>query len=130
MVDHKNDESEEVEQGFNDSELEDIMSEIEALENEFSAQDEELGAEVVSLNAESPEKKTPKKPVEAKKPIKSSKPVEAPVALEFKVSGDMLINLKFWIDGEWAQVTASGSEGLVVEVEGGAKFCLPLKRAS
>jgi hypothetical protein len=131
MVDHKHDESDEAEQGFNDSELEDIMSEIEALENEFSSDlDNEVGGEVVNLSP--PESHKPSKASVSSRPeVKKHTSTEpSPLAMEFKVAGEMDMNLKFWIGGEWVHVRASAKDGLTVEVDGGAKFCLPLKRAS
>lgn len=125
--------------GFNDDELADIMSEIEDLEKDLS-DDSALKvakAEVASVKsapkeeskdvllklADMPEEKaiktSPVKSSEASIPSSASK-------MEFCVAGNMAVNLTFHVGGESVCIVVDEAQGLVIEMNGGAKFTLPL----
>jgi len=128
------------EQGFNDAELQDIMSEIENLEREYEddapaaktteAHVEEVietTAEVVEDNIVKFEKKT-------------TSTGEHPV--EFTASGQMNFSMNFEVAGQTAhlEVTENGlvvnvdgmhlsineADGCSVEMDGGVKFSVPM----
>ncbi|HAZ11839.1 MAG: hypothetical protein A2X86_07695 [Bdellovibrionales bacterium GWA2_49_15] len=137
------------EQGFNEKELEDIMSEIESLESEFDG-----GAEGSASAAEQPEEEEveevpvvvkkpapaparpkvveevrsvakPAKVAPAPAPVKET-PCGVPAQMEFHVQGDMQMNLKFYVGETWVQFSASPGEGLAIEMPGGMRFSVPL----
>lgn len=128
--------------GFDDAELADIMSEIEDLENDLSSSEDPSGAveeekidsepiveakneskEVLLKLAEMPQevavKTTPPKVQESAKSCAESK-------MEFSVAGSMVVNLTFHVGGESINLSVDESKGLVIEMDGGAKFSLPL----
>ncbi len=129
-------------QGFNDSELADIMSEIEDLEKDLEAQTVETINNSVVAKAQSPEMKevleefvqesvdkvipfSKKSPTVA--PMKSEMPVGGQNStMNFTVAGNMTINLAFNVSGQTINLTLDEAQGLVIEMHGGAKFCLPL----
>ncbi|MBI2518773.1 MAG: hypothetical protein HYV97_00065 [Bdellovibrio sp.] len=138
------------EQGFNEKELEDIMSEIESLESEF--EEEEKGCTPDAQQSDESEEvaeipKVVKKSVptarpkvaaaeEVESPVKSVKisnaptvkevPCSMPAQMEFHVQGDMRMNLKFFVGETWVQFSANPSEGLVIEMPGGMRFSVPV----
>ena len=52
--------------------------------------------------------------------------------MDFSVSGQMNLKLNFKVNGTWVGLHVSEDEGFVIEMEGGAKFTLPVgvKKAS
>ena len=139
--------AETVEQSFNDSELEDIMSEIENLEKEFVEDDEsspedlvvsevptselqeEIDKEVESISNEmdTVEEITSEAEVEIEEVIEPSNVVSLPVSekkstaganMDFSASGSMDLNLNFKIGSETATLKVDGNKGLVVEMGG------------
>ena len=50
--------------------------------------------------------------------------------MDFTVAGNMAVKLSFNVSGQTIQLTMDESTGLVIEMHGGAKFCLPLTAAS
>ena len=95
--------------GFNDDELKDIMDEIENLENELD-DDANTGsdASVVDLRAESLKKKTKK-----------------------SVSSDEDVSFTCRVKGHLVEVfLKESSSELTVQVDGGLKVNIPLKKAS
>ena len=120
------------EQGFNDTELEDIMNEIESLENEYSEDNIETTQEVVAMSdpIEEEMNESSAEVVSIDHAKESHAHAGEPVSMEFNVSGHMNMHLKFNVEGKWVSVKLAESEGLVVETEDGAKFCLPLSKAS
>lgn len=123
--------------GFNDDELADIMSEIEDLEKDLSDDPapakavkvepapiavKEASKDVLLKLADMPEEKAIKataKSYEASIPASASK-------MEFCVAGNMAVNLTFHVGGESVCLTVDEAKGLVIEMNGGAKFTLPL----
>jgi len=122
------------EQGFNESELEDIMSEIESLEAEF--QDESGNESHQAVQA--PTQPAVKQKVQEDKPvpvvaIHSANKSEIPACqghskMEFKVEGQMGLDLNFLIEGHHIHLFVSEAEGFVIEMEGGARFNIPLHK--
>ncbi len=182
-----------LDKGFNESELEDIMSEIESLEKDFgddigdtvlkvveeaiaeevvaeviieevieeSAAEEELEAIVDSEFTTPEEMSSPEELTIAPEEVDPSSiqsAVEADVALalidkgsevdekvieikheatnisenshetkmDFSVAGQMNLKLNFWVNGQSIQLHVSEEEGFVIEMDGGAKFSLPV----
>lgn len=125
--------------GFNDDELADIMSEIEDLENDLSASpvEDKPAAKVEAAPAESSESKDvllkladmPQEKAFKTTPAKSyeASPVSGTASkMEFSVTGNMVVNLTFHVGGESVCLTVDEAQGLVIEMDGGAKFTLPL----
>lgn len=52
--------------------------------------------------------------------------------MDFSVSGQMNLKLNFWVNGQSIELHVSEEDGFVIEMEGGAKFSLPVgtKKAS
>jgi len=145
--------SDSMEQGFNDQELADIMSEIESLEKSYEEVepqkdlqqmvDDEIANKVEEQVEEKPvveqvEEKPVVEPakVTAIKPhvVAPSKPhVPHPVSnvghqtsMSFNVEGEMKLNLKFWVNGQEISLAVEPHEGFVIELAGGAVFKVPL----
>ena len=47
--------------------------------------------------------------------------------LEFAVHGDLDMKLKFMVGGKHVTLFIDGDEGLVIELDGGARFNIPVK---
>ncbi len=138
-----------MEKGFNDDELADIMNEIENLEQEFT--DEEVVdeqphldevAESVAQMAKEEEsehevfQEVVNMPVEDviplqkhresdMKPTHKVKESAAKTAMNFCVEGEMKLDMSFLINGSEVKLQIS-DEGFEIEMEGGAKFTLPV----
>lgn len=127
-----------MEKGFSDGELADIMNEIESLEREFSEDKQqeqptptidqehhqvlsELAQMTVDEATSSEEKhhENVKSFVHDKSQTNSS--------LFFKISGQMQLELGFDVGGANVVIHVDEQSGLVVEMEGGMKFHLPVK---
>ena len=135
-----------MDKGFNDTELEDIMSEIENLEQEHVAEPKSAEAPEVTESedvmepvvAESHMAEVEAQHVEVKKenvlPINNSnggKPCHS--KMDFSISGDMQIQLSFTVAGQVVKLHVDEESGFKIEMDGGATFCLPLgehKKAS
>ena len=122
--------------GFNDDELADIMSEIEDLEKDLSADPvpvessepsaKEASKDVLLKLADMPQEKAVKTaPVKSYEPSPISSST-AESKMEFSVAGNMVVNLTFHVGGESVCLTVDEAQGLVIEMNGGAKFTLPL----
>ena len=144
-----------MEKSFNDQELADIMNEIENLEKEFSSEAKPSEAKVVEVSPvsadeeqvlsemvnsesfEAPIESQPSNIIALKNAEFKNTPVETAKtsttsgnsSMSFKVEGDMKVDLSFQVDGETITLTV-GSEGLVIGLQGGATFNLPVKSAS
>ena len=145
--------SDSMEQGFNDQELADIMSEIESLEKDYEEVepqkdlqqmvDEEIATKVEEPIEEEPvvEQVVETAKVTAIKPhvVAPSKPqVSHPApqhavhhpshqtSMSFNVEGEMKLNLKFWVNGQAISLAVEPNEGFVIELAGGAVFKVPL----
>lgn len=126
-------------QSFNDDELADIMKEIEGLEQEFStpetvalqSSNAALAAEAKSAVTEAvtPSAAAPYPEENKVLPMTRTNTVErsnASSSMEFKVSGEMAIDLKFTIGQESVEIMVDGLTGLTIQLAGGAQFILPL----
>lgn len=129
-----------MEKSFNDQELADIMNEIENLEKEFATEGSSSSTTTVSettevlsdLVKEDLGKVLPQAKINNIIPIKTnttSKTSSPSTSMNFKVEGDMNIELSFQVDGETLSLSV-GSEGLVIHLQGGATFNLPIKTTS
>jgi hypothetical protein len=131
------------EKGFNDDELKDIMDEIENLEKEFSDEPAPAKAEkkddyiqadklddiqgdvdkevdnILDDKPSSSASKVTKMPSKKKHTGSDSK-------LQFNVQGNMTVELNFEVSGKAIFLYVNEEEGLVVEVEDGGKFSLPV----
>jgi hypothetical protein len=118
-----------MDQGFNDQELADIMSEIDD-EIESSTHDVVQEQPKMHVMEEVSPKVTPIKPEVHHVSHKPSPVVESPkphsTSMSFSVEGDMKLNLKFWVNGQEIGLSLEQSEGLVIELAGGAVFKVPL----
>ena len=134
------------EQGFNDAELQDIMSEIENLEREYD--EEKPSAEVEAspveehieevVEAFSEKEEHEEKVIDIKS--KSTPAGEHPV--EFQASGQMNFSMNFEVGGQTAhlEITEQGlvvsldgmnlsideTDGCTVDMDGGVKFSVPM----
>ncbi len=137
MADHENDEK-----GFNDDELKDIMEEIESLEKEFS-DDAEGPGNKSGMSTPLVEKVDEK--VDNILDNESSRPSVKPVRnnvshlsrsvsreysgqskMSFQVAGQMSVELCFEVGGKVINFYVSEQDGVVIELEDGAKFSLPV----
>ena len=123
-----------MDQSFNDQELSDIMKEIEALEDDFQAKDEKTTSpvleelatldEIVSIPASTSNvvamSPSLKEPTATKSPSTS---------MSFRVQGDLTIDLQFDIGGKAVCLEVS-EKGLTIEMDGGAKFTVPVSEKS
>jgi len=145
-------ENENADQGFNESELEDIMNEIESLEKEFS---EVTDAAVAIAPSAAPELLViPAKDVQktslqisideelerlhkAPKSVSNVVSMPAPKAPEFSgkgaktemsfsVAGEMAINLQFKVSGQCVNIVVDEQNGLVINLGNGGRFVLPI----
>ncbi len=116
--------------GFNEAELEDIMNEIESLEKEF-VEDAPVQAAPKEDTQVSEEKVVPMRPAPAvAAPVRVSAPVSgASTALDLSVAGTMGVELRFKVGDQTIQLKVTEDEGLVIELAGGARFCVPLHGA-
>jgi hypothetical protein len=152
----KNNENENADQGFNESELEDIMNEIESLEKEFTdVEDAPSAAIVASTNPEalviSPKEvqktslqasideeleKLHNAPKSAPTPsnVVSMSAPKAPAfsgkgaktEMSFSVAGEMAINLQFKVSGQCINIEVDEQNGLVINLGNGGRFVLPI----
>jgi hypothetical protein len=123
-----------MDQSFNDQELSDIMKEIEALEDDFQVKDEKTASpvleelvsldEVVSIPTSTPN-------VVSMGPTKKeSTPSPSPTSsMSFRVQGELTIDLQFDIGGKVVCLEVS-EKGLTIEMDGGAKFTVPVSEKS
>ncbi len=130
MANEKNDET-----GFNDDELKDIMDEIESLEKEFS-DDEVVSPSETPVESPEPqmtqsEVKTPS--VNKVESITKNSPKATPSfsggaksKMSFKVEGQIAMELDFEVSGKRVSLFVDEQEGITIELEDGAKFCLPV----
>lgn len=131
-MDKRDDEN--LEQGFNDAELADIMNEIEGLEKDIEpatpveAKVSDVGEanEVLSELVETPVEKVVPLARAAKAKVSSS----ATSAMDISISGNMVVNLNFNVSGQSVSLSLDESQGLVIEMGNGGKFVLPLGNAA
>ncbi len=118
--------------GFNEAELEDIMNEIENLEKELV---DESPKEEAQVPAAEVEKVVPMRPAPVEAPVArpaavAQAPVSgAPTSMDLSVAGTMGVELSFKVGEQTIQLKVSEQDGLVIELAGGAKFCVPLQGA-
>ena len=149
---NEGDSSEEETTNFNESELQDIMSEIDDLEKEFeidehpmSLQDKidaELAIELEEFKEEAVHAKAKVMTFEKATPLSPST-IGSKSGVSFQATGQMSLNLDFMIGQETAKlvidpikgmiITLSGVElcinedsGCTVEMDNGMKFTIPL----
>lgn len=125
-----------MEKGFSDGELADIMNEIESLEKEFSETnqveetkiDHEHHQVLSDLAQMTVEEATQTEEVYAENVQKfTHKNSQETSSLFFKISGQMQLELGFDVGGSNVVIHVDEESGLVVEMEGGMKFHLPVK---
>lgn len=66
-------------------------------------------------------------------PVKSEKistDYKQTTTMDFTVAGNMAVKLSFNVSGQTINLTMDESAGLVIEMHGGAKFCLPIATAT
>jgi len=123
-----------MDQSFNEQELSEIMKEIEALEEDFQAKDEKTSSpvleelasldEVISIPSSTPKIVSMASPQKA--PTGSSSPS---TSMSFRVQGELTIDLQFDIGGKVVCLEVS-EHGLTIEMDGGAKFTVPVSEKS
>jgi hypothetical protein len=139
--------SDSMEQGFNDQELADIMSEIESLEKDYEEVEPQkdlqqmVDEEIATKVEEAVEEAVVEEPVEEPAKVTAIKPhvsvphkpvhhvpTQAPqhTSMSFNVEGEMKLNLKFWVNGQEISLAVEPNEGFVIELAGGAVFKVPL----
>ena len=121
-----------IEKGFNDSELEDIMSEIESLEKEYvegssaePKEEDDSNTEVEDEVVSASEEVVAEKVVSINK-SSSGKPTHS--KMDFSISGDMQMQLNFTVAGQVVKLNVDEENGFRIEMEGGATFSLPLSQ--
>ncbi len=121
-----------MDKSFNDQELSDIMKEIEALEEDMETVDVKSASPVIEELAEMDESDSipsstssvvslDSKRVAPKVDSKSS----PSTSMSFKVSGNLTLDLQFEIGGKTVALEVTES-GLTIEMDGGAKFTVPV----
>jgi hypothetical protein len=137
------------EQGFNDAELQDIMSEIENLEREYEDDapvSSKRQAEVVTHEQDSasePVAETSNDNIVNFEPQTETQAVSGDQQVEFQGSGQMSFSMNFEVAGQTAhlEITEAGLvvsldgmhlsvndiEGCTVKMDGGVKFSVPMK---
>lgn len=108
---------------FNESELEEIMNEIETLEKEFNCQEDDASHSndvLRRLTEMTVEEAT------ARHQNVHDFPVKKDTAVSFKVSGQMNLNLNIEISGKEVKIFVDETNGLIVELEDGMKFQIPV----
>ena len=114
-----------MDKSFNDQELSDIMKEIEALEVDLKQEEEEEEkvkvSPVLHELSELPESKAiPLKPVKVDTFVAKS-----PVAMSFKVQGDVNLELEFDVGGKFVSLQVA-EDGLTIVLDGGMTFKVPV----
>lgn len=137
------------EQGFNDAELQDIMSEIENLEREYEgdapvSNEVEAETEVVVQESSTTEETTASSETDNVVNFEpKTKTTTSEQQVEFQGSGQMNFAMNFEVAGQKAhlEITEEGlvvsldgmhlsvneTEGCTVEMDGGVKFSVPMK---
>lgn len=112
---------------FSEQELSEIMKEIEALEEDFT-EDEFVASsvmkELASIDSEKaiPSSKANVVSLDTKRSASTS-------SMKFKVEGSLKLELEFEIGGKVIALEVT-EKGLAVEMEGGAKFSVPIEESS
>ena len=138
-----------MEKGFNDDELADIMNEIENLEQEFTHEEvideqphlDEVAESVAQMAKEEESEhevfqEVVKMPVEDVIPLNTEREshmktthkvtnTQSNTAMNFSVEGDMKLDMSFLVNGSEVKLHIS-DDGFEIEMEGGAKFTLPV----
>lgn len=134
------------EQGFNDAELQDIMSEIENLEREYEGDDKpEAIDESSEVNASSEQVEEEHESIVETNLVNltpKTSSVSADHQVDFQGSGQMNFSMNFDVAGQTAhlEITEQGlvvsldgmhlslneENGCTVEMEGGVKFSVPM----
>jgi hypothetical protein len=152
----KTNENETADQGFNESELEDIMNEIESLEKEFTDVEEAPSAPIAasanpealiispkevqktslqaSIDEELEKLHSAPKPAPTSSNVVSMSAPKAPVfsgkgaksEMSFSVAGEMAINLQFKVSGQCVNIEVDEQNGLVINLGNGGRFVLPI----
>lgn len=123
-----------MDQSFNDQELSEIMKEIEALEEDFQAKDEKTSSPVLEELATLDE--VVSIPISSPNIVSMATPQKAPTggpspstSMSFRVQGELTIDLQFDIGGKVVCLEVS-QHGLTIEMDGGAKFTVPVLEKS
>lgn len=126
-----------MEKGFSDGELADIMNEIENLEKEFSGEseaeerifDHEHHQVLSELAQMTVDEATQMEQEHSQDNVQkfTHKSSQEHSSLFFKISGQMQLELGFEVGGANVVIHVDEESGLVVEMEGGMKFHLPVK---
>jgi hypothetical protein len=111
-----------MDKSFNDQELSDIMKEIEALELDLNEEEENVKeSPVLHELSELPEAKAiPLKPAKVETFVAKS-----PVAMSFKVQGDVNLELEFDVGGKFVSLQVA-EDGLTIVLDGGMTFKVPV----
>lgn len=126
-----------MEKSFNDEELSDIMKEIEALEEDFKGEKVKAEAKATPVIAElakmQAEDAVPLKSevveIDKKAAPKNNSKGHSPACMQFKVEGDLNLDLKFEISGKVVNLSVS-EKGLQLEMDGGMTFSIPLEKTN
>lgn len=146
-----------MDKSFNDQELSDIMKEIEALEDNFQtdvgkmeSSETDVMEELAKLDEDeaiptTAEVADPEPVTESARvvPMHSIEPTPqtqfhsfsepkakaSPATMQFKVSGELNLELQFDIEGKVVSL-AVNEQGLSIQMEGGMTFSVPLKKAA
>lgn len=118
-----------MDKSFNDQELSDIMKEIEALEDEFKSEGEVVATPVLeklaSMDEEQSLPKSQAKIIQFENKTSSTQKVSKGTSMNFKVQGELNLDLEFDIGGKVVSLSVS-EEGLTIQMDGGMTFTVPL----
>lgn len=112
---------------FNESELEEIMNEIETLEKEFGGEGDDAShsndilRKLTELTVEEATARHHNVHEFSKSSYSSHE-----TSVSFKVAGQMSLNLNIEIGGKEVKICVDESEGLIIEMDEGMKFQIPV----
>lgn len=112
-----------MDKNFNDEELSDIMKEIEALEKG----DEDSKDVLEGLTELKESEAIPLRPQAKQTSAPGSKSNQT--SMSFKVQGDLHLELQFDVGGKMVCMNVT-EEGLLIEMDGGMTFSVPLHKKS
>ena len=117
---------------FNESELEEIMSEIETLEKEFSKVDDDApqSSDVLRRLTEMTVEEATARGATIHQFQKEPSQKTHETAMSFKVSGQMSLNLNIELAGKMVNISVDEGEGLIIELEDGMRFQVPVSDTS
>lgn len=119
------------EKGFNEDELSDIMKEIEALEGDFKKEQSQMTPVVGELAKLDEKVAVPSKASKKSEVVEFNKSAGSgskfPTSMNFKVQGEMSIDLQFDVGGKVVHLAVSET-GLNVSMDGGVTFSVPFEK--